>query len=441
MSCGEANHMASTCTKGACRICHQRGHHTSICRQADPSTDKESTHFRKKVVTATQSHNPPPQRKTRQNFVSSTSNEDDDNNDDNVETVVCMKSTTTGATAKECVLVGEAQVFNAETQALETIHILLDTGADRSFIREDLVRRLQLKNTDTLRMSVNTFGSQQSKELVCGITNLQLFDCSGQPHWFRVARIPHITEKLQRSHLTLEDKHYLAENLKLSVSQNSPEVCPEVLLGCSDAFSLIDKQERQTSKTLPSGLRLIPSLLGYLITGPTNDYTPNTAVTKTTTSVTHDKDSRKWDEFLALQTSGIEEFVGTKTQEKEMENEEIWEKFKATIEHHADGYHSDVKLAVFADASKRAMAACAYVVATNTSHLVFARSKLAQAKGPPTVPKMEMHAVTMAVRMAPSAEYTTDRADTQLACEGACLSFDACEPQGIPAEETTLLVP
>ncbi|KAK5975334.1 hypothetical protein GCK32_001523, partial [Trichostrongylus colubriformis] len=263
MNCGETNHMASTFTKDACRICHQRGHHTSICRQADPSTDEESTHFRKKVVTATQSHNPPPQRKTRQNFVSSTSNEDDDNNDDNVETVVCMKSTTTGATAKECVLVGEAQVFNAETQALETIHILLDTGADRSFIREDLARRLQLKNTDTLRMSINTFGSQQSKELVCGITNLQLFDCSGQPHWFRVARIPHITEKLQRSHLTLEDKHYLAENhIKLSVSQNSPE--------------------------------------------------------------------------------------------------------------------SDVKLAVFADASKRAMAACAYVVATNTSHLVFARSKMAR---------------------------------------------------------------
>ncbi|ETN83273.1 hypothetical protein NECAME_07461 [Necator americanus] len=42
--------------------------------------------------------------------------------------------------------------------------------------------------------------------------------------------------------------------------------------------------------------------------------------------------------------------------------------------------HSHVKLVVFADASTQAVAACAYIVAECASHLVFARSKLANVK-------------------------------------------------------------
>ncbi|PIO74853.1 hypothetical protein TELCIR_03130 [Teladorsagia circumcincta] len=76
------------------------------------------------------------------------------------------------------------------------------------------------------------------------------------------------------------------------------------------------------------------------------------------------------------------------------------ESFKLTLQRQVSPLHSSIKLVVFADASTQAMAACAYVVAADKSHLVFARSKLANAKTHPTIPKMEMFATTMAVRMA-----------------------------------------
>nr|CDJ91166.1 Zinc finger domain containing protein [Haemonchus contortus] len=337
MNCGGTNHIASACTKGACRLCHQKGHHTSICPQTIRSTVQRPMHSQRKPATAAEYPKPPAQRKTRQHFVSSTPNEDDED-EDNVEAITCMKTTSTASKTKQCVLVGEAQVFNVNTRALETIHILLDTGADRSFISEDLACRLQLENTHTVRLSVNTFGNQKSREMDCGVTDLQLFDHEGKSHWFQVTRIHHITESLQRNELTYEDKHYIAENnIKLSVSQDFQEVRPEVLLGCSDAFSLIDRED-QSSKVLPSGLRLIPSRLGYLITGPVDNYVSNTAI-KTTPSSAIQESNQKWDEFLALQNSGIQEFTGTKTQELEMENDKVWRNFKATIEHHKDGYY------------------------------------------------------------------------------------------------------
>ncbi|VDL76969.1 unnamed protein product [Nippostrongylus brasiliensis] len=115
--------------------------------------------------------------------------------DDDIEAVMCMKITDTNTHSKDCVLIGEALVFNPSTHALEVVHILLDTGVDCSFISEDLAERLQLKNVDTLRMSINTFGDQQPKEKEGGVTTLQIFVRYGKPHWFKVARIEYLTEQ------------------------------------------------------------------------------------------------------------------------------------------------------------------------------------------------------------------------------------------------------
>ncbi|KAK6035686.1 hypothetical protein COOONC_26809 [Cooperia oncophora] len=99
----------------------------------------------------TAAQKPPPRKATRQNFVSSTIDHqvEDGTDDEDVEAVLCMK--TTDNDSKDCVLVGEAEVLNPSTQALESVHILLDTGSDHSFVTEDLAKRLGLNNIDTLR--------------------------------------------------------------------------------------------------------------------------------------------------------------------------------------------------------------------------------------------------------------------------------------------------
>ncbi|KIH47286.1 integrase core domain protein, partial [Ancylostoma duodenale] len=56
-------------------------------------------------------------------------------------------------------------------------------------------------------------------------------------------------------------------------------------------------------------------------------------------------------------------------------------------------------LVAFSDASKNAMAACVYLVCEGSSALVIAKSKLPSIKDNPTIPKLEINALTMATRL------------------------------------------
>ncbi|WKX89272.1 hypothetical protein Q1695_008712 [Nippostrongylus brasiliensis] len=60
---------------------------------------------------------------------------------------------------------------------------------------------------------------------------------------------------------------------------------------------------------------------------------------------------------------------------------------------------SPARLVAFADASKQAMAACVYLVHKGRSELLIAKSKLPSMKNDPTIPKLEMNALTMATRL------------------------------------------
>uniref|UniRef100_W6NH17 Retrotransposon domain containing protein n=1 Tax=Haemonchus contortus TaxID=6289 RepID=W6NH17_HAECO len=57
-------------------------------------------------------------------------------------------------------------------------------------------------------------------------------------------------------------------------------------------------------------------------------------------------------------------------------------------------------LAVFSDASSIAMSACAYIFSAEQSTLVMAKCKLPSIKSNPTIPKMEMNALAIALRLA-----------------------------------------
>uniref|UniRef100_A0A0N4WP43 RNase H domain-containing protein n=1 Tax=Haemonchus placei TaxID=6290 RepID=A0A0N4WP43_HAEPC len=61
--------------------------------------------------------------------------------------------------------------------------------------------------------------------------------------------------------------------------------------------------------------------------------------------------------------------------------------------------HQPPRLVVFADASAQSMATCAYLVTNNVAHLIAGKSKLPAIKGSPTIPKLELNALTMATRL------------------------------------------
>ncbi|KAK5968142.1 hypothetical protein GCK32_013453, partial [Trichostrongylus colubriformis] len=162
---------------------------------------------------------------------------------------------------------GQAQVINPVTQELEAVHIMLDTGADRSFISNDLADRLHLQNVSSQRLTISTFGSHTPMVKTCGVTVLKLWDAQGVPHSFTVTKIDTVTGSLQRSSLSLEDKRFLCDHdLRLSIHPTTSDIRPQILLGCADLFSLLNNG-LAPQYVLPSGLQLIPSRLGYLVAG------------------------------------------------------------------------------------------------------------------------------------------------------------------------------
>ncbi|KAK5964916.1 hypothetical protein GCK32_022718, partial [Trichostrongylus colubriformis] len=57
-------------------------------------------------------------------------------------------------------------------------------------------------------------------------------------------------------------------------------------------------------------------------------------------------------------------------------------------------------MAVFADASQIAMAACVYITSSSSTKLIMAKSKLPSLKTATTIPKLEMNALTLGARLA-----------------------------------------
>lgn len=91
------------------------------------------------------------------------------------------------------------------------------------------------------------------------------------------------------------------------------------------------------------------------------------------------------------------------------EHQQQWSKtvedtngFEANIPREIFQIGVPTKLVLFADASKQCMATCAYIVTNNESQLLMGKSRLPLRKDNPTIPKLELNALTMATRLAQS---------------------------------------
>ncbi|ETN76252.1 Tas retrotransposon peptidase A16 [Necator americanus] len=245
------------------------------------------------------------------------------------------------------ILAGHAQVLNPVTKELEAVHVMLDTGANRSFISKELADKLRLQNVESLRLRISTFGSQiQTPQTplvkVCGVTVLQMWVARGTPHSFTVTRIDAVTETIQRNSLSLQDKRFLCDNdLQLSLRPASTNIHPQILLGWADLVLLLDNG-LALQYILPSG-QLIPSKLGYLVAGRRNDSggaakEHQEAVIHTASSIIVDDNSQSWEDFCAFESSGVDEFAGPKTEERKRTDNAVCKTFEETIRRKEDGY-------------------------------------------------------------------------------------------------------
>ncbi|KAK6761504.1 hypothetical protein RB195_022538 [Necator americanus] len=229
-------------------------------------------------------------------------------------------------TTNVLILAGQARVLNPTTKALEPVYVILDTGTGRSFISSSLAERPQLKDVDSSRLSIGTFGAHKPFERTCGITVLRMWDAEGVPHTSTVTKIDTVTKPLTRSRLSQEDKQFLFENdIHLSINHT----VEKILLGCADFFSFL-KHGPGAQATLPSGLKAIPSRLGYLISGRSGEELVNSesSVGVAQTIALEDKNNdfaQTWEQFCEFEKSGVKEFLGPITEKLKQTNAEQYD--------------------------------------------------------------------------------------------------------------------
>uniref|UniRef100_A0A7I4XZ14 DUF1758 domain-containing protein n=1 Tax=Haemonchus contortus TaxID=6289 RepID=A0A7I4XZ14_HAECO len=251
-------------------------------------------------------------------------------------------------------LTGVAQVRDTQRNQWKNVEILLDTGADESFITDTLANELGLERTTTKIFHIYTFGTEQPKRIACNLTTLGLWDRTGIKHNMRLHTLPVITKANKSARLSTEDLAFIKQRqIPLSKAHHEGTSKPQILIGCDQLWSLLDVSHPRY--TLPSGLHLIPSKLGYLLTGKQSanelqegtqklfdgeiKVKPATVNTFVNFEMDSEEDIDRWDKYWAMDSAGICEFTGTKNAEKNAINEEVARFFEETIEKRPDGYY------------------------------------------------------------------------------------------------------
>ncbi|ETN84214.1 hypothetical protein NECAME_17201 [Necator americanus] len=153
--------------------------------------------------------------------------------------------------------------MDPETKSLSKVDVLLDTGAEISFVDSTLAAKLHLPVIEERRIKLHTFGSQDTKEQRCKLVRMEVWDEEGTP------RCDHLWN-----------------------------------------FMRIDT----APIPLPSGLHLLPTKLGYLISGKRQKENP--AVLQVS------RDSEEFDEWDRNWLMDVAQVLTISTSEQEIIEDE-----------------------------------------------------------------------------------------------------------------------
>ncbi|EPB68238.1 Pao retrotransposon peptidase, partial [Ancylostoma ceylanicum] len=213
----------------------------------------------------------------------------------------------------------------------KSVQILLDTGSELSFIDKQLADELKLESVGSRKLRINTFGSKTSKEGVYEQVNVNLQDTMGGLHTLSLFKNDLITKSTTQDHLQKRDWAFIKTN-GLEVSQPKGPSCPQILLGCDQLWDIMSGSMIK----LPSGLHLIATKFGYMISGKqSNDDQEDT----TLLAVATEEERERWDKLWTLESAGLQEYTGTLKDERELTDKAVLKKFNETVVKQKDGYY------------------------------------------------------------------------------------------------------
>ena len=237
----------SHCTsKFSCKHCNKK-HHTSLCHAL--GTSAESTRSASEVA-------------TNQVDTSATTQQTD-------TTVPTSSFTTVTAPPPSalytsvCLLKTAIADISAESTTVEG-HILLDEGAQRSFITQELVDTLQLQPTRHELITVSSFGAQVSTPKKFAVATICIHTLNGGRIPVSVLVVPKLAAPIRNSVRTcLHQLPYLKGLYLAHPITSDDNFHVSVLVGADHYWQFI-----QDHIVRGNGPTAVQSRLGYLLSGP-----------------------------------------------------------------------------------------------------------------------------------------------------------------------------
>ena len=197
------------------------------------------------------------------------------------ESVPSVENTTTSTATTSTLLTGGERVLLQKAQA--TVYgkdglrlqarILMDSASHQTFMTKKMAQRLNLQPLKRELLSVSTFGARKAQSLETYVVDFYIVTKQGSTILLHANVLKQITNPIQRGPLSQADIRFLQavspEQLADSIPSQSGLSNVDILLGSDYFWNIIDCERI----ILPSGLLLISSKLGYILTGKYSDPT------------------------------------------------------------------------------------------------------------------------------------------------------------------------
>ncbi|KHJ96849.1 zinc knuckle [Oesophagostomum dentatum] len=265
--CLVMGHLAANCTAPNCNRCAYRrsSPYPSRSPPAVRFVDMATSPTPGRRSTRTTPRSPSPVR-NRSSVHSIRTDSDDEHRDllDCYQALQQDKLLASLTPLQSILMIVQANVLHRQTNVLEPIYILLDSGAQISFISDNAVRRLGLEVIDRRPLTVIGFGDHRTT-IVSGIVDVELLDSSNRP----------LTARLNTRDIVASPRHplqlYPDDLAALHAAHIDPDslhvsqfVQPDILLGINYYWQVMFEEP---PIVLPSGLVLAHTRFGLALSG------------------------------------------------------------------------------------------------------------------------------------------------------------------------------
>ena len=230
---GHVKHMCKQ-TRVCCYCQQVKNHHRSLC----PKRFKQKNHF--------ESSNP----------AIETASPVEDDEEVTEESLLASGEQTLMQTAM-------TNVSDASNKQTTPVRVFFDTGSHRSYMTEDLAKRLNLSFNRKQTLTVFTFGSKEAKEIQTPVASVKLQTSEGFVN-LNVNIVPRITGSITQVHVDENDIGTVPHTMSLADPLPHEKVTSiEFLIGNDYYCDLVGGEKKE----LKPGLYLLASKFGWILSG------------------------------------------------------------------------------------------------------------------------------------------------------------------------------